>query len=227
MAALLIRWLAYSRFMANQGLAARERSALCTLFERLGPDAPTLCEGWATLDLAAHLVARDTIPIAVPGLVITPLHPITARIEQITLDRYDYPEMIARLRNGPPLYGPFALPGASELFNLHEFYVHHEDVRRPNGLRPRRLSARLDAALWWRLRVFGPYLMRALRGLHVRVETPDGRSAVLLPGRGELVVKGPVGELFLFAFNRRDAAKVNVSGDDSALDRLSRIRLGP
>jgi uncharacterized protein (TIGR03085 family) len=227
MAALSICCLAYSGFMANSGLAARERAALCTLFERLGPDAPTLCEGWVTLDLAAHLVARDTIPIAVPGLVISQLHPITARVEQITLDRYDYPEMVARLRNGPPIYGPFSLPGASELFNLHEFYVHHEDVRRPNGLRPRRLSARLDAALWWRLRVFGPYLMRALRGMHVRVETPDGRSAVLLPGRGELVVKGPVGELFLFAFNRRDAAKVDVNGDEAALDRLSRSRLGP
>src|SRR5882762_622635 len=36
-----------------------ERRELCDLFLELGPDAPTLCEGWTTLDLAAHLVLRE------------------------------------------------------------------------------------------------------------------------------------------------------------------------
>jgi hypothetical protein len=34
----------------------RERQTLCDLLADLGPDAPTLCEGWTTLDLAAHLL---------------------------------------------------------------------------------------------------------------------------------------------------------------------------
>ncbi len=37
----------------------KERAALCDTLERFGPDAPTLCEGWQTIDLAAHLVARE------------------------------------------------------------------------------------------------------------------------------------------------------------------------
>ena len=32
-----------------------ERAAMCDTFEKFGPDAPTLCEGWTTLNLAAHL----------------------------------------------------------------------------------------------------------------------------------------------------------------------------
>src|SRR5205823_4475644 len=32
------------------GVAADERRALSALFEELGPDAPTLCEGWTTRD---------------------------------------------------------------------------------------------------------------------------------------------------------------------------------
>jgi hypothetical protein len=30
-----------------------ERAALCDTLQRYGPDAPTLCAGWTTLDLAA------------------------------------------------------------------------------------------------------------------------------------------------------------------------------
>ena len=37
----------------------RERRELCELLAEVGPDAPTLCEGWTTLDLASHLVLRE------------------------------------------------------------------------------------------------------------------------------------------------------------------------
>ena len=36
-------------------LARTERAALADLFEQVGPDQPTLCEGWQTLDLLIHL----------------------------------------------------------------------------------------------------------------------------------------------------------------------------
>ena len=55
-------------------VAAAERAALLDLLERLGPDAPTLCEGWATHDLAAHLVVRERRPVAGPGYVFPALH---------------------------------------------------------------------------------------------------------------------------------------------------------
>jgi uncharacterized protein (TIGR03085 family) len=50
-----------------------ERAALTDLMATLGPDAPTLCGGWTTRDLAAHLVVRERRPdigigAIVPGL---------------------------------------------------------------------------------------------------------------------------------------------------------------
>src|SRR5262249_52743320 len=38
---------------------AVERAELCDLLDELGPDAPTLLDGWTTRDLAAHLVLRE------------------------------------------------------------------------------------------------------------------------------------------------------------------------
>ena len=39
---------------------AQERRLLCDLLDKLGPSARTLLDGWATRDLAAHLVVRRT-----------------------------------------------------------------------------------------------------------------------------------------------------------------------
>src|ERR1700731_945378 len=46
-----------------------ERLALCALLDKTGPDAPTLCEGWTTGDLAAHLVLRERRPDAAAGVI--------------------------------------------------------------------------------------------------------------------------------------------------------------
>ncbi len=35
----------------------KERAALCDALAETGPEAPTLCAGWLTADLAAHLLA--------------------------------------------------------------------------------------------------------------------------------------------------------------------------
>ena len=55
--------------------AKRERLLLADLLETAGPDAPTLCEGWQTRDLAAHVVVRERRPDAVGGLLIKQLTP--------------------------------------------------------------------------------------------------------------------------------------------------------
>jgi uncharacterized protein (TIGR03085 family) len=56
--------------MSNGDLAQLERSRLCDLFLEVGPDQPTLCEGWTTADLAAHLVIRERRPDAAPGILV-------------------------------------------------------------------------------------------------------------------------------------------------------------
>ena len=50
--------------------ADAERAALCDLLDELGPDAPTLCPGWDTRDLATHLFVRDREPKAWAGIAI-------------------------------------------------------------------------------------------------------------------------------------------------------------
>ena len=62
----------------------KERAAMCDSFEKFGADAPTLCEGWLTLDLAAHLVAREARSDAAIGLVV----PLLAGHLQRVMDKY-------------------------------------------------------------------------------------------------------------------------------------------
>ena len=52
--------------MAHPSLAQQERQTLCDLMIDAVPDAPTLCEGWRTADLAAHLVVRERRPDSGP-----------------------------------------------------------------------------------------------------------------------------------------------------------------
>ena len=61
------------------GFAARERQALADLLATVGPDAPTLCEGWHTSDLVAHLVLREGRPDAAVGILAKPVAGWTRR----------------------------------------------------------------------------------------------------------------------------------------------------
>lgn len=215
--------------MSVPGLAHQERIALCDLFTDLGPDAPTLCEGWVTRDLAAHLVARETRPDAVPGLLIPGvLAGWTARLERAVRDGSAYPALVERIRTGPPLLGPMGLPLLRETANIHEFYVHHEDVRRPNGLGVRRLSRELEDALWRRLRLIAPFLLRRVSGAGVVLARRGHGEPVITGKGGEPVVRleGRAGELFMYLFNRRDSAEVTVTGPREAVAALADARLG-
>src|SRR4029450_3404125 len=120
---------------------ARERAELCDLFVAKGPDAPTLCEGWATLDLAAHLIVRETDMRA--GLFIMGGARF-ASLETKLMDRaraQGYERIVERLRGGPPAV-PWSLPGLRPLLNESEWFIHPQDVRRANGGGPPRRPAR-------------------------------------------------------------------------------------
>jgi uncharacterized protein (TIGR03085 family) len=200
-------------------LDARERRELCDLFEELGPDAPTLCEGWATIDLAAHLVVRERDLRAAPGLLLG------GRFEA-TLDRLmdrakatGYRSLVDRVRNGPPI-GPMAIPGLRTVLNLNEYVVHHEDVRRANGLGPRTDRPDLQDALWSLLRNGARFLLRRVHGAKVRLQRPGGEA--VSSGRGpEVVVTGEPVDLVLYLFGREQVAAVKITGDPEAQQRLS------
>lgn len=207
--------------------AAAERAALLDLMASLGPTARTLIAEWSTHDLAAHLVVRERQPWAVPGLVLPPLRRATAALERRTRQE-PYEDLLARLRSGPPVWSPGgALRGPLDgLTDLHEFFVHHEDVRRVQDPAPRALAADLDRGLWLRVRAMGPGLTARAGRLSFTVETPDGRRATLRPLGERVVVRGTPGELLLWLFGRREVADVELVGSDRAVERARTCRLG-
>lgn len=199
-------------------LDARERRELCDLFEELGPDAPTLCEGWTTADLAAHLVVRERHPTAAGGILFSSLESRTERFMEGEKAK-GYARLVDRVRNGPPI-GPFAVPGLRTLINLQEYVVHHEDVRRANGLGPRTDRPDLQDALWGLLRNGARFLLRKVKGAKVRLQRPDGGSVTV--GHGpEVVVTGEPVDLVLYLFGREGVAQVEISGDPDAQRALA------
>ena len=207
-------------------LAAAERQHLCDLLLRVGPEAPTLCDGWTARDLRAYLVLREGDPLASVGPVVPAAAGLTARAKE-RLAAQPYDALVDTLRAGPPLLSPFRLPRVGSAANLLEFYVHHEDVRRPADGGPRRDTPELDEPLWGRLRVMGRLLTRHARGLRVALSRRDGERAVIRGGSGPLVtVTGTPRELTVYLFDRKEVAEVDVTGDPAAVAALQAARLG-
>lgn len=196
-----------------------ERRALCALFRELGPDAPTLCEGWRTRDLAAHLWAREHRPDVGPGLVAGgPFARHTARVEARVAER-PYDDTVAALEAGPTWFWPGRW---SPSFDVHEWFVHHEDVRRADGRGPRDLGA-FDAVVWDALGRWGRMMTRSLDSAVV-LATPDGRSRTARAGDGTVTMTGAPGELLLALFGR--AAEVEVNGDEAAVAAFEAASFG-
>jgi uncharacterized protein (TIGR03085 family) len=209
-------------------LAGHERQTLCDLFEDLGPDAPTLNEGWATADLAAHLYVRDHRPDALPGLVVGLAHGWTARLEARAKRSMDYGATVRRVRQGPPPWSPFAVPGVADRTGLHEWFVHHEDVRRANGSGPRDDGPdqqRLDDGVWGIIPAWGPLLARRVKAEVVLV-SDDGRRRRIRRKGPKVEVHGRPTELLLELFGRRSVAVTEAIGDEAGVAAWNEGRLG-
>ena len=206
--------------------AEMERHALCDLFEDLGPGAPTLNEGWLTEHLAVHLYVREHRPDALPGLVMGPAHRWTAHLERRAKERLAYGDVVRRLRQGAPPWSVFGLPGVGDRTGLHEWFVHHEDVRRANGMGPRDDSPaqqRLDDAVWKILPVWGPLLAHRVAA-HVTLVADDGRRRRVRPKGPTVEVHGRPSEILLELFGRRGVAVTEAIGEEEG---LARWRAGP
>ncbi|CAM5227991.1 TIGR03085 family protein OS=Streptomyces alboniger OX=132473 GN=CP975_08915 PE=4 SV=1 [Streptomyces alboniger] len=203
--------------------AKRERLLLADLLEAEGPEAPTLCEGWRTRDLAAHVVVRERRADAAGGLLIKQL---AGRLERVQAEfaAKPYEELIQLIRTGPPRFSPFSLKQVDEASNAVEFYIHTEDVRRANpDWVPRELDPVFADTLWSRLERTARLLGRkAPVGLVLR--RPDGRTAVAHRGTPVVTVTGEPSELLLFAFGRQTAAAVELDGDKSAIAALQETK---
>ncbi|MDR3035847.1 MAG: TIGR03085 family protein [Kitasatospora sp.] len=213
-----------------------ERRALCALLDETGPDAPTLCEGWTTLDLAAHLVLRERRPDAGAGLLGGPLSGYTAHVQTRMSGRVPYARLVQLVREGPPRFSLFALPGVDERANLTEYFVHHEDVRRAApGWEPRKLAPELTDRLWQRLRATRLILRKVPVGVEfarddVDADQADGAGAprplriTIRNGTPVVTVVGSPAELTLWAFGRTTAAQVRLDGAEQPVQTLTAAR---
>ncbi|MBO8186135.1 TIGR03085 family metal-binding protein [Streptomyces spirodelae] len=205
--------------------AKRERLLLADLLETHGPDAPTLCEGWKTRDLAAHTVVRERRGDAAGGLLIKQLAPRLERV-QSEFAAKPYDELIQLIRTGPPRISPFALKQVDEAANTVEFFIHAEDVRRAQpDWSPRQLDPVFEDALWRRLETAARmYGRKSPVGLVLR--RPNGQTAVANRGTPVVTAVGAPSELLLFASGRQEHADVELDGDKDALARLTQANLG-
>ncbi len=195
---------------------ADERAALAATLRETGPDAPTLCAGWTTRDLLAHLVIREGRPDASPGIIVPFFAGYTERVQN-SYARGDYAALVDRFADGPPWWSPFRL--VEGLVNTGEFFVHHEDVRRASdGWQPRTLPPALRIALLSAVKRIGK---PTLRSVPARVTLVDPVAGELLTtGAGPTVtITGDVAELVLFCFGR-DAVRLEFDGAADVVDAV-------
>jgi uncharacterized protein (TIGR03085 family) len=211
--------------MAPIDHARIERSALCDLFLEVGPNAPTLCEGWTTRDLAAHLIVREHRPDAAIGLVASPLAAHGEKVRVATAAR-PWDELVAGVRAGPPIWSPMRIAALDRAANTVEFFVHHEDVRRAaEGWTPRTLDPDLDAQLWSTLQRMGRFSMRKAPG-GVVLATPDGRSVTAKEASPSVTMTAPPAELTLFTSGRQAHALVDLEGPDDQVEAMRTAQFG-
>ncbi|NUR90709.1 MAG: TIGR03085 family protein [Nonomuraea sp.] len=205
--------------------ARAERTALCDLFDELGPDAPTLCTGWNTYDLAAHLVLRERRLDAMPGIALKALAGYTASVQSSLKTRHPYPELVAMARRPGGLYG--ALPILDAQVNTLEFLVHHEDVRRAQpSWEPRVMPVDLEELVWKRVSAMAKLMLRR-SPVGVVLHRRGGGVVLGGPSGGPKVeVSGEPVELLLFCFGRQEHARVGLSGDEPQVARLRTASLG-
>jgi uncharacterized protein (TIGR03085 family) len=208
--------------MGATELLLAERAALCETFDAVGPDAPTLDEGWDASDLAAHLLVRETRPDAAIGILVPPFARHTRNVMEHVKKR-GYNAMVNALRTGPPFLfrtGPMAAA------NVVENWVHHEDLRRPRGDGPRPANRELDDVFWRWLGLMGRINARRVKGAGLALRTPDGRERAFSDREPRVTLVGEPGELVLFLTGRKEPAVVECDGPSEAVALVLAARFG-
>ncbi|MFV0428042.1 MAG: TIGR03085 family metal-binding protein [Arachnia sp.] len=199
--------------------AQRQRAALCDLFEEVGALAPTLCQGWTAQDLAAHLWVRGRRPGALPGIGLSRFAERTERIQQEVLDEHGFLGLVEDLRRPGWIMRP-----VDRTVNAVEYFVHHEDVLRPNGS-SQQLTQEEQAGLW-RIASMLARKTQLSAGMRLALH-PEGHDDVAL-GRGNRPVhlSGLPSEMLLYFTGRLDAAEVTQTGEPDAVEALRRSITG-
>ncbi|WP_324652826.1 TIGR03085 family metal-binding protein [Georgenia sp. H159] len=196
-----------------------ERHALAATFREVGPGAPTLCEGWRSEDLLAHVVLRETRPWvlaldmragAAPGQ-----EPRQSEVARAAGTPGGYAALVDELLGSDGLR-PTRLGG--DAVNLVEFVVHHEDLRRAGDAPrpPRRLPDAMREAVWAQLSRMARLAVRAAPVGVVLVSTTGQRAVARRAADSVAVVGDPV-ELALYLMGRTERADVELRGAPDAV----------
>lgn len=205
--------------------ATLERHHFADELLRVGEDAPTLCEGWTARDLAAHVVVRERRPDAAPGVLVSALSGYTGKVQD-KIAEDDWLELVATVRNGPPIWSPTRLDLIDRLINTTEFFVHLEDLRRAQpDWDVRELDDELAGDLADALRRTATMFTRKAPA-GVTLEPDGGDAMVAHDGDPMVTVRGPIGELVLWIFGRQDHARVEYEGDPEAIEQLRTASFG-
>ena len=205
-------------------LAQTERQALCDLALQLGEDQPTLCGDWTVKDLVVHLLVREGSPAAA-GILLKPLARLTD-LESRRFARRDFAVLVERLRGGPPVWSPYAVPRLDAVLNTLEYLVHHEDIRRAQPTwTARSLPDDAQKLVWKQIGVAAKGLTRnAPVGVTI-ANAVSGSEVAVRPGRG-VTVRGLPTEVALFVYGRVAVADVELVGEPDAVAALRGASLG-
>jgi uncharacterized protein (TIGR03083 family) len=197
-----------------------ERVQLVRTLRAVGPDAPTLAGPWSAVELASHIAAQDRLG-GIPAylarsaatashLRLSALYRNRPRVAGLVNGRLRPWDVSLRILSAPPPRAVLAPPVA--VITLWEHFVHHEDVRRPNGIE-RRSSPDLEPVLDWILRYNNRRLSK-----RVRVVTEDRTREA---GHGDpLTITGATAEVVLWLSGR--AAEVNLEPASAEAEELHR-----
>ena len=208
-----------------------ERTALCETLSEVGPAAPTLCASWTAAHLAGHLVVserywglplvvayplRRVLPARIRDRAMATMQTVGERQIEV-LGHRGWVWLLSRLGAGPPALYRF---GSVAPIRLIEEWIHHEDVRRANGMGTRAASSAINEAQWQAglLLTRLPELLPGREGLQVCL--PDGRSH-RIGDATRVRIEGEAGELLLFLAGRTKNAQVDVFGEDDAVRQLT------
>lgn len=195
--------------MTSKEFTRTERQFTANTLSKLTPaqwKANSLCDGWTVEDVAAHLIVREGL-IAPIGIIFQSLHKIhDYAIKRVEAKGHEY--IIARVRKFP-WYMPAVV-------NVAEFYVHNEDILR-GGLQLHRPAPSGEAAelLWKSLRGIAKVRSNMVADLGnltlVNRQTGEEIAVRAKNSSKSTTITGDPGELLLFFYGRRRAARVKVS----------------
>ena len=214
--------------MPTRAVAAAERTALCDTLLAVGPDAATLCFPWLTRDLAAHLVLREHRPDLVVAAHLPVVGDRLEREQHELATTTTWPDLVERVRSGPPAWHPTQIGAVDDAVNTLEFFIHHEDVLRA-GDDPavRELSEETARGVWTALKRQAKLLFRKVDAGLVLAAPGFGRIAVRAPSRrGSVTVTAAPGELALLGYGRAEHAHYDARGSRSAIKALESAPLG-